>query len=195
MRSSLRTSLSVLLVLPAPLLAQTPTLQITLEHGSEAEARTRDQLLRLVREHDVSPWLFTRYIRIDERQIPHSHPVLTLHTRHLGDDMHLLSTFIHEQFHWFVSDREAQRDSAIAELRLKWPEVPVSGGTGARDEFSTYLHLIVCDMEFQGMERLVGRERAAATLDGITHYTWIYDRVLNDPAVREINRRWGFIVP
>lgn len=195
MRIPLRLVPCTLLLAPSLLLAQPPELQIRLEHGSEAEALTRDQLLRLVREYDVGRWLFTRTIRIDERQIPHSHPVLTLHTRHLGDDMHLLSTFIHEQFHWFVAERDAQRDSAIGEFRAKWPEVPVGDGRGARDEFSTYLHLIVCDMELQGMERLVGRDRAVATLDGITHYRWIYDRVLSDPAVREVTRRWGFIVP
>lgn len=175
--------------------AQEPPLEVTLEHGTVAEERTRDQLLRLVREHDVGPWLFTRTIRIDERQIPHSHPVLTLHTRHLDDDLALLATFIHEQFHWFVADRDAQTESAIAEFRARWPEVPVGEGQGARDTYSTYLHLIVCDLELQGMERLVGRERAAQVLGGTTHYRWIYERVLTDPFVRATTTRWGFIVP
>lgn len=33
--------------------------------------------------------------------IPYSHPVLTLHTRHLKDDLALLSTFVHEEYHWY----------------------------------------------------------------------------------------------
>src|SRR5262249_41281436 len=65
------------------------------------EAQTKEQLLRLLKTYDVSRWIFTKSIVIDERAIPHSHPVLTLHARHLQDDELLLSTFVHEQFHWF----------------------------------------------------------------------------------------------
>ena len=75
-------------------------IEIELAHGSQAEEATRDALLRLVGEHDVSAWLYTHRVIIDQTAIPHSHPVLTLHTRHLGEDEHLLSTFVHEQFHW-----------------------------------------------------------------------------------------------
>ena len=39
---------------------------------------------------------------IDEHAIPHSDPVLTLHTRYLHDDDGLVSAFLHEQMHWYV---------------------------------------------------------------------------------------------
>lgn len=195
MRWSSKLAFAALMGGPAGVVAQPAPLEIRLEHGSDGEARTRDQLLRLLREHDVERWIFTRDIVIDERAIPHSHPVLTLHTRHLAEDLHLLATFIHEQFHWLVSEREAETAAAIAELRERWPEVPAGHPLGGRDEYSTYVHLIVCDMELQGMERLVGRDRAAGTLGTWTHYTWIYERVLTDPVVREITSRHGFIVP
>src|SRR5436309_15051543 len=78
-------------------------IQIELAHGSAAEVRTADQLQRLLERFNVEPWLFTRRVMIDERAIPHSHPVLTLHTRHLDRDDVLLSTFVHEQHHvWLV---------------------------------------------------------------------------------------------
>ena len=80
-------------------------LDIALKHGTSNEAQTRDQLQRLLATYDLSPWIYTKSIVIDERAIPFSHPVLTLHTRHLTDDELLLSTFVHEQFHWFLAER------------------------------------------------------------------------------------------
>ena len=75
------------------------TIEIRLRQGTTGEAQTRDQLRRLLATYDLSPWLYTRSVVIDERAIPFSHPFLTLHTRHLKDDDLLLSTFVHEQFH------------------------------------------------------------------------------------------------
>ena len=175
--------------------AQEPELRIELEHDSERERSTEAQLRRLLEEYDISRWILTSEILIDERSIPHSHPVLTLHARHLGDDLHLLATFVHEQFHWFEVDRKAHTEAAMEELREVFPEVPVGDGQGARDTYSTYLHLIVCDMEFQAMTELVGEEQARAVLAGITHYRWIYRQVLEDPTVRRIITRHGFVVP
>lgn len=169
-------------------------LQVRLANDSEAEQRTRDQLLRLVDEYDVQDWVFTREIIIDETAIPHSHPVLTLHTRHLGDDDVLLSTFIHEQFHWLEDGEtlDAFR-AAMGDFEEMYPDAPGREGGGARDVESTYRHLVVCDLELQGMTRLVGEERAREVLAAITHYEWIYDKVLTDPRVREVNDRHGFI--
>jgi len=183
------------LMIPRPVAAQDAPVTIELAAGTDAEAATRDAVLRLLSEHDIERWLFTRRILIDETQIPHSHPVLTLHTRHLGDDLHLMSTLIHEQYHWFVSDRDDMEESAVERFREIWPDAPGREGQGARDQYSTYLHLIVCDMEFQGMTELYGEETARKVLTEITHYEWIYDKVLNDPRVREVNAEIGFLVP
>src|SRR5262245_18616039 len=111
--------------LPAALLASCLTasvsgqapLEISLKQGSRREAQTKEQLERLLKTYDVSRWIFTKSIVIDERAIPHSHPVLTLHARHLQDDELLLSTFVHEQFHWFLVQNEKDSDDAIKELR------------------------------------------------------------------------------
>jgi hypothetical protein len=42
------------------------------------------ELRDLIRTHDVEPWIATRKILVAYDQIPHSHPVLTIHTRHIG---------------------------------------------------------------------------------------------------------------
>lgn len=177
---------------PAP---EPPALAIELEHGTDEEARTAQQLQELVRTFDLDRWILTRDVRIDGTAIPHSHPVLTLHTRYLGHDTALMSAFVHEQLHW-LEDGETREafHAAMAEYRELWPDPPPSSEGGARDDRSTWRHLLVNDMEYQAMTTLVGPERARERLAGIPHYAWIYDRVLNDPRVREIALRHGFDV-
>ena len=157
-----------------------PNLDISLKHDTPDEARTRDQLRRLLRTYDVSPWIYTTSIVIDERAIPFSHPVLTLHTRHAKDDDLLLSTFVHEQFHWFLVERREPTELAIADLRKLFPTVPAGGTAGARDEYSTYLHLLVCYLEQQADIRLLGELRTKQVMDfwATDHYTWVYQTVI-----------------
>jgi hypothetical protein len=198
-----RTVVIVSLVLLAlqgdPLVAQiAPALservEIALENDSEAERAAAEQLRRIVDEFDVERWIWTYRVRIDETAVPHSHPVLTLHTRSLGDDHGQLATFVHEQFHWWMHTRPQAEAAAVAEFRELFPEVPERGAGGARDEYSTYLHLIVCDLELQAMTALIGEERARALMASYGHYTWIYETLLDDPRIREVNLRHGFDV-
>jgi hypothetical protein len=70
--------------------------------------------------------------------------------------------------------------------------VPSGAEGGARDAESTYRHLLVCDLEYQAMTSLVGEATARKTLAAMTHYQWIYDKVLSDARVREIALRHGF---
>jgi hypothetical protein len=178
-------------IAPAPAAAAAPEpvpplpyrLEVVLAHpGAEREAATRSQLLRLLARYDASPWIFTHEVRIESRVIPHSHPVLTLSTRHLDDDELLLSTFVHEQLHWFLDQHEAQTTSAEQDLRAAYPKVPAGPPEGARDEESTYLHLLVNALEYQADERLLGPERARKVMERWSgdHYTWIYQTVLAD---------------
>jgi hypothetical protein len=170
-------------------------LTIELAEGSESENAARVQLRRLVEQFDIDRWLFTDEVLIDDGQwIPHSHPVLTLNSRYLDDDLGQLATFLHEQFHWYAAERQNQVASAVAEFRKLFPDVP-SGRAGARDDYSTYLHLIICDLELAAMQELVGDSEARATLGRWQHYTWIYDQVLNNTAIRAINKRNELLPP
>lgn len=174
---------------------QAPALDIRLAHGSDAERATAEALRRLVDAHDVGRWIFTPTAVIDERQIPHSHPVLTLHTRHLGDDEQLLATFLHEQFHWLAVERGEARDAAMAEFRRLFPDPPSSAEGGARDATSTWLHLVVNDLTLQATAELWGEERAERVARESTVYRWVNATVIDDPRVREVNRRHGLLVP
>ena len=173
---------------------QAQELEITLENGSERERATERQLRRILTEYDVARWIYTTRIHIKQRQIPHSHPILTLSTASMGDDHGLLTMLVHEQFHWLEEDRSEAIDAAMAEFGTMFPDAPSGGPQGARDQSSTYLHLVVCDLEYQAMTLLVGRERAREIMSGQTHYMWIYDQVLHNPAIRQVNERHGFVV-
>lgn len=74
-------------------------------------------------------------------------------------------------------------------------EVPIGGKLEARDTYSTFLHLIVCDLEYQALTKLYGELAAKTLLMNWSHYTWIYRAVITDSRVRNINIKYGFIVP
>ena len=154
-------------------------LEIMLKQGTAREAQTRDQLQRLLRIYDVSPWIYTKTIVVDERAIPHSHPTLTLSARHVRDDDLLLSTFVHEELHWFVADNK-ESTAAIEELRAMFPTVPAQPPEGANGEASTYLHLIVCFLEYQTDKELLGELKARQVMGfwATDHYRWVYKTVL-----------------
>ena len=153
---------------------------IALKQGSKEEEQTKAQLQRLLKTYDLTKWIFTNAILIDEKSIPHSHPVLTLSTRHLRDDELLISTFVHEQGHWFLTQNHKNTEEAKKELRVLFPKVPVSFPEGATDEESTYLHLIVIYLEYRADRELLGELRARQIMDfwANDHYTWIYKTVL-----------------
>jgi hypothetical protein len=157
--------------------------EISLKNGSSAEQQTKEQLLRLVKSYDLSTWIMTRKIEIDENAIPHSHPVLTLSTRHLKDDELLVSTFVHEQMHWFVLQDQENLGAALKELEEIYPTVPVGFPDGASDEDSTYLHLAVVYLEHRANRELLGELRAKQVIEfwATDHYRWIYKTVSENP--------------
>ncbi len=193
LRNAILAMMLVVAFAPVSLDAQEKSneLLITLERDSERERATAEQLRRVLEDYEVTQWIRTWRVHIDERVIPHSHPVLTLHARHLSDDHGLLATFLHEQFHW-LEEGNADFRAAMDAFAAAYPNAPAGAPEGARDLESTYRHLLVCDLEFQAMSVLVGEKQAREVLSANRHYTWIYDRVLNDRRVREIATAHGF---
>lgn len=170
-------------------------LWIGLANGTELESTMAGELRALVRKYDTEPWILTDRVLIDKDQIPHSHPVLTIHTRHIGNELALLSTFIHEQLHWLEAEPWlVDFQNAMTEFEELFPEVPSSAEGGARDRQSTYRHFLVCDMELQALTTLVGETRARETIARHRYYRWIYEKVLTDPRIREVSLKHGFNV-
>jgi hypothetical protein len=173
------------------------TISIETANGTRRELLAEAALKKLLAEYDVSKWIFTREILIEEGAIPHSRPILTITPRNLNDEILFFSTFLHEQIAWFLyPDRNYEVMQAVGELRRLYPEAPV-GGTeeGAKDEDSNYRHLISNFLEFSAMVEVVGEELAIATMERKDHYTWVYETVLSDAVkIEEIAQKYDLII-
>jgi hypothetical protein len=168
--------------------AKTPAVSIELAHDSTREQQAKAQLERLLNQYDLSRWIFTKKVLIDEATRPHSHPILTLNTRYITNDRLSLAGFVHEQLHWFLVSKGRDGNKAIADAAQRYPNAPESladGGAGNRS--STTLHLVVCQLEFESLRSLLGADAAMAILqeqikEGTSGlgYQWIYQKVLDD---------------
>lgn len=171
--------------------------EIHLAGVNEREKIVAEELIALAEMHDLSPWLFTGQVRIESGVIPHSHPTLTLNTRHFGNPNQLLAVFLHEQIHRFLATPEnrTQLEGAIGDLRAMYPEVPDARSGGAANEYSTYLHLLVNWLEFDALSGLLGPTEAQQVLEHKDIYEWIYSKVLTDTSELEgVVARHGLLV-
>jgi hypothetical protein len=157
-------------------------LHIQLRNNSERETRTEAILRAIESKYDLQQWLYTDRVTIDEADMPHSHPVLTLGTAHSDNEPMLLAELLHEQLHWFEEERAPDRDRAMADLAKLYPAVPHARPEGAGSEGSTRLHLLVCFLEYEALVQLLGTEAAVSIVEqiGRHHYGWVYRTVLRD---------------
>lgn len=166
-------------ILSLNLMAQSPEVKFGTKNASKWEQGIVTRMQDMLKEYDLTRWIFTDTVAVEDNVIPHSHPVLTLSTKKQSND-ELLSTFVHEQIHWYCAANEKEVNAAINEFRGIYEDVPVGGPDGAKDEYSTYLHLIVCYLEYQSMVELTGKDRAVKVMEDMNHYRWIYQKVLTE---------------
>ncbi len=160
--------------------AKESAVRVTTAGNLPVEREAAAQLQRIFERYDLSRWINTNDVVIQSRVIPHSHPVLTLNTRYApADDLNAMSTFVHEQGHWYFDFHDARTSAAIAELNSIFPQTPSPDEGGARDRQSTLLHLMVCTLEYDAMIALVGAEKANEVTAHRDIYEWIYARVLS----------------
>ena len=156
-----------------------PLLYITEVNPSKWTALTRQNLNHLLQVYHLTPLLFTKKVRIESKVIPTSHPVLTLNTRHAEEPFQLLSVFLHEQFHWWMELKSPEVSLAMDDLKQLFPELPKEGV--AKDRRSTYLHLIICFLEYDSLIFYLGEKEANKILKDLTYqdkiYPWIYQQV------------------
>ena len=159
-------------------------IEIDLASVQRAAARVRDMLTGLRQRYDLARLEYTRRVRIAPTEMPHSHPVLTLNTSFVRDEVALLSAYLHEQLHWYLTwyskSRPSEWETLFAQLRARYPQVPAASAGGAQDEFSTYLHLVVNWCEVEAASQFVGRDAAVEHVGRLPFYRWIYRTVLAD---------------
>ncbi len=154
--------------------------EVTTHEDTPLERQGKAQMERLLQIYALDKWQFTDKVVIQSYVIPHSHPVLTLNTRYLDNDVEQLSTYLHEQIHWYADAHEEQVDEIITVFKSMYPEVPVGNGQGARTTESSYLHLLVCWLELDGLGELIGKKKDQENLAAKTYYQWIAKTVLED---------------
>lgn len=138
-------------------------------------ALTRQNLEHLLHVYDLDPFLFTKEIFIQSKVIPHSHPKLTLNTRNAEHPHKILASFLHEELHWWGVERKAQVAKAITELKKIFPRPPEASE-------STYLHLIICTLEYEALIHYLNKKEATKIIRGLITqdkvYPWVYTQVL-----------------
>ena len=156
---------------------------IDLSATQKAAEHVRTMLLKLREDYDLSLYEYARQVKIAPGEIPHSHPVLTLNTR-IREDAALLSTYLHEQMHWYVTwyshTRHDGWKAVWAALLARYPRVPVAFPEGAHTVQSSYLHLIVNWLEIEASAQFLGRLKAVEIAEKNFVYSGLYRIVLAD---------------
>jgi hypothetical protein len=163
-------------------LAETPRLNIKTKHGLLIEEQRKEQMERLAKQYDLKKYTITWDIVIEQGAMNHSYPVLTLNPRFLDNDDLALSAYIHEQGHWVLMERHrGDNPRLFADLQGAFPTLEIQPPAGDGEVHSSYFHIAVCMLEWQGMEELVGPERARKLVEWKQgdHYKGIYSIVLN----------------
>jgi hypothetical protein len=172
-------------------------IDIDLTSAQAGAERTRETLRDLRRRFDLTPFEYTRRVRIAPTEIPHSHPVLTLNS-FVSEPDALLSTYLHEQMHWYLwrlGSPEVDPLSPVRpELERRYPDAPVGFPEGAAGATSTYLHLVVNYLEIDAVAVYLGAARAREIAANWRHYCWMYRTVLADwEALGALYREHGLV--
>ena len=159
-------------------------IDLDLDHAQREAERVRSMLAALRRRHDLTRYEYTKIIRIMPGGDTFAHPVLTLGNRFADNEDLLLSTYLHEQMHWYLWYLGTPERDMVApfydELVRRYPDAPIELPDGARSYDATYSHLVVNWLEIAATMEFIGRERALAVARTQRSYRWIYRTVLKD---------------
>lgn len=149
---------------------------ISCKNNSPREEEVKNILLDIL-ENVPRKYIFTPDIIIEEKVVPHSHPILTLNTRNLNNPDIILSTFIHEQIHWYLQKIELQ--DYYTKLESLFPNLGAGAPNWGDTLHSSYLHIIVNFLEIYILKKIIGVERAKVVLTSLKDdiYREIYNIV------------------
>lgn len=167
-----------------------PPLTIVEVNPDKWTAITKQNLLHLTQVYDLSPFLYTKELQIDPKAVPHSHPVLTLNTRHAENPKKILSALLHEELHWWLIQNQQNTNLAVSELRKILPGHPES----------THLELIISYLEERAMEYYLGNKGAKEVITSLMKKDkvrpWVYYQILyNDFAIKNVVKKYNLLPP
>lgn len=163
-------------------------LEIKEIHPNKRTYITKQNLFHLTQVYDLTPFLFTKKIQIQSQVIPSSHPVLTLNTKFAEQPEKILALFLHEQFHWWIIKEPIRTNLAIIELKVLYPKAPETLSSG---KDSTYIHLIVCYLEYASLKYFLSENKAKELIkefiDKEKMYPWIFSEILkNESKIKSV---------
>ncbi len=152
----------------------------------------------LRRRHDLTRYEYTKVVRIAPGAETVANPVLTLGNRFADSEDLLLSTYLHEQMHWYLWYLGTPERDMVApfydELVRRYPDAPIELPDGARNYDATYSHLVVNWLEIAVTSEFIGRERAFNSAKAQRSYRWIYRTVVKDwDLLGELYERNGIV--
>jgi len=157
--------------------------QIKTVNKSPEELKIQEDLEMLHKKYELTPWLYTKSVQVDkDAKTPRSHPVLTMSTQqeYLNSETKLLSTYLHEQFHWHVIINGKPTKKEFRErIKVDFPNIKVGYPHGSKDEGSTLSHIIVCYLEYVALSELIGQEKAKENVSTNGYYKWVYQTVID----------------
>jgi hypothetical protein len=156
---------------------------ITLVKGTDKEKQTKERLVHIFEQYPLEKWRYSEQIQIEEGFGAYSHPVIKLGTWEENEtEQQILTTYIHEQLHWFCMWKEKFESASQArrEFREMYPELPVTPPEGCGSSFANYLHVLVNSLEYQGLSELIGAAEARKTFERKPSYTKINELVLQE---------------
>src|SRR5262245_30167727 len=176
-------------------------IHIDLDHAKREAERMRNLLAALRRRHDLSRYEYTNIVCIVPGGETFARPVLTLGNRFATSEDLLLSTYLHEQMHWYLWYLGTPERDMIApfmdELVRRYPQAPIDvANGGARGYDATYEHLVVNWLELSATSEFIGRERtmALARAQRLRSYGWLYDVVVRDwEELGKLYKRHGIV--
>ncbi len=163
--------------------ASPQNIEIQVAHGTSAEIQTKLELQSLLRKYDLAKYTYTSQVIIQQGAMNHSFPIITLNVRFRDLPDNLLSSYVHEQIHWYLRDHDADRRAAIEKLEQKYPNAPTGYPEGGGSKESTYGHLLTCYLEMQAARELIGEKRTKRMIEQTPWYSWIWKTVVTDEAV------------
>ncbi|WP_064792091.1 hypothetical protein [Shewanella woodyi] len=165
--------------------------KITTVNKSPEELKIQSDLELLHKQYNLNPWLYTSSVQVDKgAKTPRSHPVLTMSTQqeYLNSKTKLLSSYLHEQFHWHViiNGKPSKREFR-SRINAFFPNVKVGYPHGSKDEGSTLSHIIVCYLEYIALSELIGQEKAKENLATNGYYKWVYQTVIDPQNTKKLD--------
>ena len=174
------------------------SLTIVAKNDDALEIALRKRVEFSAVKYSLDRWLYTKKILIDKNSPrPHSNPVLTLSvtTKFPRDDMELVEMLLHEEFHWHVAlHSRLSETQLIQQLKKVLSPLRSAEPYGSGDEASTYVHVLVCFMEYKVLSNIFGRDSVRSRVSSLGFYTDIYAAVLdqgNNDAIEAILGRAG----